>query len=104
MVGALKRRRTGSQLLAYRASDGWKDLTAEEVNAYLKQCLGGEFTAKDFRTWNATVLAAVALAGAEEVKGKGPRVSGRSNRQSRRLPGIWVIRPRCVVRHMWTRE
>ena len=70
MVGALERRRTGSQLLAYRASDGWRDLTAEEVNAYLKQCSGGEFTAKDFRTWNATVLAAVALASAEEVRGK----------------------------------
>jgi DNA topoisomerase I len=70
MVGALKRRRTGTQLLAYRASDGWRDLTAEQVNAYLKQSSGGEFTAKDFRTWNATVLAAVALAGAEEVKGK----------------------------------
>jgi DNA topoisomerase IB len=73
MVGALKRRRTGSQLLAYCASDGWRDLTAEEVNAYLKQCSGGEFTAKDFRTWNATVLAAVALASAEEVKGKAAR-------------------------------
>lgn len=73
MVGSLKRRRAGSQLLAYRASDGWRDLTAEEVNAYLKQCLGGEFTAKDFRTWNATVLAAVALAGAAEVKGKAAR-------------------------------
>ena len=71
MVGALKRRRTGSQLLAYRASGRLeRDLTAEEVNAYLKQCLGGEFTAKDFRTWNATVLAAVALAGAEEVNRK----------------------------------
>ena len=73
MVGALKRRRTGSHLLAYRASNGWRDLTAEEVNAYLKQCSGGEFTAKDFRTWNATVLAAVALAVAEEVKGKAAR-------------------------------
>jgi DNA topoisomerase I len=73
MVGALKRRRTGSQLLAYRARDGWRDLTAEEVNAYLKQCSGGEFTAKDFRTWNATVLAAVALAGGEEVKERAAR-------------------------------
>lgn len=73
LVGVLKRRRTGSQLLAYRGSNGWRDLTAEEVNAYLKQCSGGEFTAKDFRTWNATVLAAVALAGAEEVRGKAAR-------------------------------
>ncbi|MGH2865068.1 MAG: DNA topoisomerase IB [Solirubrobacteraceae bacterium] len=69
LVEALKRRRTGSQLLAYRRSDGWSDLAAEEVNAYLKQCSGGEFTAKDFRTWNATVLAAVALAGSGEAKG-----------------------------------
>jgi DNA topoisomerase I len=36
------------------------------VNAYLKQHTGGAFTAKDFRTWNATVLAAVALASADE--------------------------------------
>jgi DNA topoisomerase IB len=62
VVAALKRRRGGSQLLAYRAAAGWVDLHAEDVNAYIKQCAGGEFTAKDFRTWNATVLAAVALA------------------------------------------
>jgi DNA topoisomerase-1 len=71
MLAALKRRRTGSQLLAYRAANGWRELTAEEVNAYLKRRLGGPFTAKDFRTWNATVLAAVALAASED----GARVS-----------------------------
>jgi DNA topoisomerase IB len=32
------------------------------VNAYVKRAAGGDFTAKDFRTWNATVLAAIALA------------------------------------------
>ncbi|HEY2201023.1 MAG TPA: DNA topoisomerase IB, partial [Solirubrobacteraceae bacterium] len=74
MLAALKRRRTGSQLLAYRPStDGWRDLTAEEVNTYLKQRSGGEFTAKDFRTWNATVLAAVALAAADEARGRAAR-------------------------------
>lgn len=70
MLAALERRRTGSQLLAYRTSRGWKDLTAEQVNTYLKQLTGDDFTAKDFRTWNATVLAAVALAGAEETHGR----------------------------------
>ncbi|HTA13668.1 MAG TPA: DNA topoisomerase IB, partial [Solirubrobacteraceae bacterium] len=70
VLAGLKRRRTGSQLLAYRAADGWRELTAEEVNAHLKRCSGGDFTAKDFRTWNATVLAAVALAGAEETQGR----------------------------------
>jgi DNA topoisomerase-1 len=73
VLAALKRRRTGSQLLAYRAADDWRELTAEEVNAYLKRKSGGPFTAKDFRTWNATVLAAVALAGAESDRGRAAR-------------------------------
>jgi len=64
VVAALKRRRSGSQLLAYRDRDcaRWSELRAEEVNEYIKRCSKGDFTAKDFRTWNATVLAAVALA------------------------------------------
>jgi DNA topoisomerase-1 len=73
VLAALKRRRTGSQLLAYRAAASWRDLTAEEVNAYLKHNSGGQFTAKDFRTWNATVLAAVALAGADDARGRAAR-------------------------------
>ncbi len=73
MLAALKRRHTGSQLLAYRSADGWRELTAEEVNTYLKHKSGGPFTAKDFRTWNATVLAAVALASAEGRRGHAAR-------------------------------
>jgi DNA topoisomerase I len=73
MLAALKRRHTGSQLLAYRATDVWRELTAEEVNAYLKRTSGGPFTAKDFRTWNATVLAAIALASADGARGRAAR-------------------------------
>jgi DNA topoisomerase-1 len=62
VVAALKRRRSGLQLLACRSSAGWSEIHAEDVNEYIKQHGGGPFTAKDFRTWNATVLAAVALA------------------------------------------
>jgi DNA topoisomerase IB len=62
VIAALKRRRGGSQLLACRTEAGWTELHADEVNAYIKQHSGGAFTAKDFRTWNATVLGAVALA------------------------------------------
>jgi DNA topoisomerase-1 len=62
VVSELKRRRAGTQLLAYREDGHWAELHADEVNDYLKRRSGGEFTAKDFRTWNATVLAAVALA------------------------------------------
>jgi DNA topoisomerase I len=73
IIAALKRRRGGSQLLAFRAPGGWVEIHAEDVNLYIKQHSGGAFTAKDFRTWNATVLAAVALAGAEEARPGGAR-------------------------------
>ena len=62
VVGALKRRRSGARLLAYRDGRRWVEIDAAEVNAYIKRHAGGDFSAKDFRTWNATVLAAVALA------------------------------------------
>jgi len=62
VVAALKRRRGGEQLLAYRRGRQWHELHADEVNEYIKRAAGEEHTAKDFRTWNATVLAAVALA------------------------------------------
>ena len=67
VVGALLRRRGGGEeLLAYRVGPGWRDVRSQDVNARLKQLAGDEFSAKDLRTWNATVLAAVALAAAAE--------------------------------------
>jgi DNA topoisomerase-1 len=63
IVDRLKRRRGGgTELLAYLEGRRWRDLRSADINAYVKEVTGGEFTAKDFRTWNATVLAAVALA------------------------------------------
>jgi DNA topoisomerase-1 len=63
VVSALKRRRGGgAQLLEYRRGRRWCPLRSEEINDYLKHELGDEFTAKDFRTWNATVMAALTLA------------------------------------------
>ena len=38
------------------------NVRSEDINEYLKDATGEDFSAKDFRTWNATVLAAVALA------------------------------------------
>ena len=62
ILATLKRRRGGSpELLAYRDGRRWVDVKSEDIRAYVKQVTGGDFTAKDFRTWNATVLAAVAL-------------------------------------------
>ena len=36
-------------------------MKSDDINAYIKEATGGDFTAKDFRTWSGTVLAAVAL-------------------------------------------
>ena len=67
VIAALKRRRSGIHLLAYRDDKGrWVDVHADEVNRYIRHHTGGDFTAKDFRTWNATVLAAVVLAASDE--------------------------------------
>jgi len=62
IVETLKRRRQGVELLAYKRGRGWVDIKSADINAYVKEVTGGDFSAKDFRTWNATVLAAVALA------------------------------------------
>jgi DNA topoisomerase I len=63
IVAALKRRRGGEpELLAYKEGTRWRDIKSADINAYVKEVTGGDFSAKDFRTWNATVLAAVALA------------------------------------------
>jgi DNA topoisomerase-1 len=64
LVSALKGRRGGSnELLAYREGRRWADVTSDDVNDYVKRVTAGEFSAKDFRTWNGTALAAVAVAG-----------------------------------------
>jgi DNA topoisomerase I len=62
VVDTLKRRRPGKELLAYKENGRWVDVKSLDINEYVKAVIGEEFSAKDFRTWNATVLAAVALA------------------------------------------
>ncbi len=63
----LAREDSNPELLAYRADDGadggqWIDVTSRHINAYLLSVSGGlSVSAKDFRTWSATVLCAVAL-------------------------------------------
>jgi DNA topoisomerase I len=48
----------GQRLFQYRDDDGvLQPLDSSDVNDYLHQCMGGEFTAKDFRTWGATATA-----------------------------------------------
>ena len=61
-----QRRSGGDRLLAYRCGRGWRPLTSADVNAYLADLFGGAVTAKDFRTWHATVIAAEVLALTDE--------------------------------------
>ncbi len=66
-LDVMRRRRGGSaRLLAYRGDTRWADLDAAAVNAYITEMVHEDLTAKDFRTWHATVLAAVALAESPE--------------------------------------
>ncbi len=63
VIQSLKRRRGGGpELLAFRQGDRWVDVKSSDVNAHLRELAGVDVTAKDFRTWSATVLAAVGLA------------------------------------------
>ena len=72
LVRTLKARRGGGdELLAAKEKNGvWRDVRSTDVNDYLRELSDADFTAKDFRTWHATVLAAVALARMEPSKTK----------------------------------
>ncbi len=54
-------------LLTWQADGVWHPLRSHDITAYIAANAGGHFTAKEFRTWNATVLMALLLAGAEPV-------------------------------------
>jgi DNA topoisomerase-1 len=63
LVTTMKRRRGGGpELLAYKRDGRWCDVKSQDINAYLKAATGLDISAKDFRTWGATVLAEVGLA------------------------------------------
>jgi DNA topoisomerase IB len=62
VVSTLKKRRGGgNELLAYKDGRTWVDVKAVDINDYIRANTGSDYSAKDFRTWNATVLAAVAV-------------------------------------------
>jgi DNA topoisomerase-1 len=76
LVAELKARRGGSdELLAYKNGRRWHDVRSADINQHVKALAGGDFSAKDFRTWNATVLAAVKVAAAA------PEATSRTARQ-----------------------
>ena len=62
-IDVMRRRRGADlRLLSYKDGRSWRSILPELVNEYVRASTGLEATAKDFRTWHATVLAAAALA------------------------------------------
>ncbi|ONI88706.1 DNA topoisomerase [Actinosynnema sp. ALI-1.44] len=71
LIRALRRSTADTdRLLVYREGRKWREVRADSVNARFKELTGEEFTAKDLRTWNATVVAAVEFARAERPASK----------------------------------
>lgn len=62
VVRALKRRGPNARLLAFRDATGWHPVSAADINGYVRERTGGDFTAKDFRTLHGTLEAAKSLA------------------------------------------
>lgn len=71
-----RRRRDADRLFGYWDGRDWRDVHSDEINDYLREASGGEMTAKDFRTWHATVLAATQFAAL------GPQGSATSRRRT----------------------
>src|ERR1700761_6089129 len=75
-VRALTRSGNGlDALFCWEDGGAWHSLRSHDVSSYIAARAGGHFTAKEFRTWNATVLMALALANAgpsptERARGK----------------------------------
>jgi DNA topoisomerase-1 len=75
VVAALRRRRAGGDnLFAYKVGRTWVAVHSDDVNGYIKETAGESYSAKDFRTWAATVLAAEKLAESDvDADGRGGR-------------------------------
>lgn len=74
LAGELMRiRRRDPRFLAYRRGGRLVDVRAGDINEFVKELAGNGFSAKDFRTWHATVLAAVSLAVAHSSEGPSRR-------------------------------
>ena len=83
----LRRRRKGEKrLFAYWDPDlrRWREVTADEINEYLREISGEQMTAKDFRTWHGTVKAAEELA----VQGPQPTKTKRKKAVSKAMKEV----------------
>ncbi|TNB70878.1 DNA topoisomerase IB [Arthrobacter sp. BB-1] len=80
LLRLLKRRGPNARLLAYKEGRQWKPVTSADINAYVKERTGSDFTAKDFRTLRGTIAAAASLArtGAQRTAAKRKRAIARA--------------------------
>jgi DNA topoisomerase-1 len=91
----------GQELFQYLDDDGkQRDVTSQDVNEYLRQLAGDEFTAKDFRTWAGSVLAAMALQEFEKFDNKAQRkrnIVRAIERVAERLGNTPSVCKKCYV-------
>lgn len=81
----LLRRRSGpDDFLAFKEGGRWVDVKSTDVNAYIQEYTDERFSAKDFRTWNGTVLAAVELGATELPESK----RGRDRKIKEAVAGV----------------
>ncbi|MDQ0120431.1 DNA topoisomerase-1 [Pseudarthrobacter defluvii] len=80
LLRLLKRRGPNARLLAYKEGRSWRPVTSADINAYVKERTGSDFTAKDFRTLRGTVAAAESLArtGVQRTAAKRKRAISRA--------------------------
>jgi DNA topoisomerase-1 len=90
----------GQRLFQYQDGDVLREVTSADVNAYLKEITGRDITAKDFRTWAGTVMAALAL---QEFETFDTQAAAKKNlrdaieRVSARLGNTPTICRKCYV-------
>ncbi len=83
-------------LFSFRDGDTWRPLHSHGVNSYIATRAGGHFTAKEFRTWNATVLIALLLANADPA----PTARSRKSAVTAAIRGVanWLGDTPAVAR------
>lgn len=91
----------GYELFQYVDADGQhQSIDSADVNAYLRELTGSEFTAKDFRTWAGTVAAALALQGFLKIDGDARRkqaIVTAIERVAKRLGNTPTVCRACYV-------
>src|SRR5256714_1316516 len=93
--------RGGRQLFRYEHEGELHNLTGRKLNDYIQRYMGGEFTAKDFRTWGGTLEAAIAFAELgdppDTAIGQKRAVAGGLRRAAQRLGNTPAVTPAPYV-------